>query len=110
MLPFFAQGAAQAIEDAAAIAHLLTGTSLQNAPARLRQYCAIRRPRAQRIQGLAFRNASMFHLPDGPDQGARDMRLTEASGGDPFRDNDWLYGYDIEAELGKHFPVPGGRA
>lgn len=105
MLPFFAQGAAQAIEDAAAIAHMLTGASIENTPARLQQYCAIRQPRAQRIQGLAFRNASMFHLPDGPDQGARDIRLAQPSGGDPFRDNAWLYGYDIEAELVNHFPI-----
>lgn len=41
----------------------------------------------------------MFHLPEGPQQVERDERLASASGGDPFRDNAWLYGYDVDQHL-----------
>jgi salicylate hydroxylase len=99
MLPFLAQGASQAIEDAAVLAHLLADANREDVPERLAAYSALRVARAQRIQELAFRNAAMFHLPDGPDQEARDARIADASGGDPFRDNAWLYEYDVDEDL-----------
>ena len=99
MLPFFAQGAGQAIEDGAVLAHLLGDASREDVEQRLADFSALRVPRARRIQDLAFRNATMFHLPDGPEQEARDARIADASGGDPFRNNDWLYAYDVDEHM-----------
>lgn len=61
MLPFLAQGAAMAIEDAAAL-----GEALQAFPeveAALRGYEARRKDRTARVQAGARRNAALFHLP-----------------------------------------------
>ena len=64
MLPFVAQGAAMAIEDAAVLAACWPAkpaNAADTAPA-LRRYEAIRRPRTARIQRLGAYNASLFHL------------------------------------------------
>jgi salicylate hydroxylase len=49
MLPFMAQGAAQAIEDGATLAACLSQTAAQNVPDSLRRYEALRLPRASRV-------------------------------------------------------------
>jgi salicylate hydroxylase len=70
MLPFMAQGAAQAIEDAGVLAQCLAvGADLGDA---LRHYEQLRRPRASRIQRLSWDNNTVYHLTDGPEQRARD--------------------------------------
>ncbi len=91
MLPFMAQGACQAIEDAVVLTRCLDAAG-DDAPGALRRYEALRLPRTARLQQLSWRNATTFHLPDGDDQHARDARL--ATGGDSAGANDWLYGYD----------------
>ncbi|PLX45626.1 MAG: hypothetical protein C0605_00580 [Hyphomicrobiales bacterium] len=94
MLPYLAQGAAMAIEDA----HVLART-LQSNPepmAALRAYEAARAPRTGRVQQGAFANAATFHL-SGPAALARNMAL-RAAGGAPklfLRRYDWLYGHDV---------------
>ncbi|MFO1266990.1 MAG: hypothetical protein U1F67_09610 [Rubrivivax sp.] len=50
MLPFFAQGAAQAIEDAEVLAQCLRGADVASMPAALARYEALRRPRASEVQ------------------------------------------------------------
>lgn len=66
MLPFVAQGAAMAIEDAAVLATCLAGsTTPADSAAALRRYEAIRRPRTARLQRLARYNARLFHLAGG---------------------------------------------
>jgi salicylate hydroxylase len=75
MLPYMAQGAAQAIEDGAALAACLQEGHSQEVADLLRQYEAIRQPRTAAIQALARRNSTIFHLPDGPDQQERDTRM-----------------------------------
>ncbi|HEU5295678.1 MAG TPA: FAD-dependent monooxygenase, partial [Burkholderiaceae bacterium] len=50
MLPFFAQGAAQAIEDAFVLAACLRDADRASAPQALQRYEAIRRPRASQVQ------------------------------------------------------------
>jgi salicylate hydroxylase len=70
MLPFMAQGAAQAIEDAGVLAQcLIGGADLGDA---LRRYEQLRLPRASRIQRLSWDNNTVYHLIDGPEQRARD--------------------------------------
>ncbi len=94
MLPFMAQGACQAIEDAMVLVRCLALDD--ETPAALRRYEALRRPRTAEIQRRSWRNATVFHLPDGPEQQVRDERLAAASRLDPAQDDalDWLYTYD----------------
>lgn len=91
MLPFMAQGAAQAIEDAAVLAGCLRG-STDVSPA-LRRYEDLRRERTARVQLAARSNETLFHLPDGPDQAARDERLAAPTNSGTHR-NAWLFDYD----------------
>lgn len=96
MLPFQAQGAAMAIEDASILAPLLmTEPSAEGA---FRRYEAMRRPRVARVASLSARNASIFHMA-GPFALARDlvMRLEGPTG--HLRRLDWLYGFDTAPEV-----------
>ncbi|MFC4530106.1 FAD-dependent monooxygenase [Sphaerisporangium dianthi] len=95
MLPFFAQGAGQAIEDAAVLARCLRDADRDTAPKALLAYEATRRPRAARVQLMSRGRAEYNHLPDGAAQRERDAGLR---GGDMLRHNAWLYGHDAEAE------------
>ncbi|HUH85375.1 MAG TPA: FAD-dependent monooxygenase [Stellaceae bacterium] len=94
MLPFMAQGAAMAIEDGAALAACLAAGA-DDVPAALRRYEAIRLPRASRLQELSRANKTRFHLPDGPEQLARDVALA-AHGDRSIAATQWLYGHDAE--------------
>lgn len=91
MLPFAAQGACQAIEDAAALAACLTdGRDDIDVDVALARFEAGRMPRAEQVQALADANAVTFHLEDGPDQIRRDAALAERS----RHTLDWLFSYD----------------
>jgi len=94
MLPFMAQGACQAIEDAAVLAACLR--LLPDPVHALRQYEDLRRDRTASVQLAARRNETMFHLPDGPDQRDRDRRLAATSGEKAVHRNAWVFGYDVE--------------
>ena len=96
MLPFFAQGAAQAIEDAAVLAGCLRTADPTSVPDALRRYEEIRRPRASQVQLMSRGREVQNHLPDGPEQLHRD---TEFVNGDPLRQSAWLYGHDLEADV-----------
>ncbi|MDG4825478.1 FAD-dependent monooxygenase [Asanoa sp. WMMD1127] len=90
MLPYGAQGAAQAIEDAWVLAACLRDND--DVPAALARYETLRHDRTARVQELSRGNAVRFHLPDGPQQEARDAAIASSNGLSP--DIDWLYGYD----------------
>ncbi len=93
MLPFMAQGACQAIEDAAVLARCLD--DCRSAQEALRNYEALRRPRTAKIQAQAWQYCSAFHLPDGAQQQARDSQMFASSRrSDSLEGQDWLYGYD----------------
>ena len=81
MLPYMAQGAAQAIEDGAVLAACLSRVPDLSVEDALKRYEAIRKPRTSEIQALARRNAETFHLRDGPEQQARDGRMAAHAGG-----------------------------
>lgn len=98
MFPFFAQGAAQAIEDAAVLAGCLA-RQLDDPPAALRRYEEIRRPRVTRVQELSRGRAESNHLPDGPAQRSRDASFANE---DPLTHNGWIYGHDVELALRDH--------
>jgi salicylate hydroxylase len=88
MLPYFGQGAAQAIEDAEALADCLRDATAQTVPQALLRYEAIRLPRASKVQLMSRGREIRNHLPDGPEQRQRDTELAQ---GDPLRQSAWLY-------------------
>lgn len=94
MLPFQAQGANQAIEDAVVLAACLAGVDRGELGDALRRYERIRVPRTTRIQSQSRANAETFHLVDGDAQRRRDTSAGKASGLDQHA---WLFGYDAEA-------------
>jgi salicylate hydroxylase len=91
MLPFFAQGAAQAVEDAEALALCLRAADRTTVTQALMRYDAQRRPRASQVQVMSRGRELRNHLPDGPEQEQRDAELAR---GDPLRQSAWLYGHD----------------
>jgi salicylate hydroxylase len=96
MLPFMAQGAAQAIEDGATLAACLLQHGAADIPSALRRYEAPRLPRATRLQELSRANKTRFHLPDGLAQQVRDAEM--AAGGDrSIPAIGWLYAHDASA-------------
>jgi salicylate hydroxylase len=95
MLPFFAQGAGQAIEDGAVLAGCLGAGG--DVAAALRRYEALRVERATRVQRMSGERREHHHMSDGPEQVERDAALASQ---DPLSHNDWLYGYDVEADIG----------
>ena len=94
MLPFMAQGACQAIEDAAVLARCLTSATRDEVPEALARYEAIRAPRATEVQRASRENATLYHLPDGPAQEARDARYAAHMAAGPFAARGWLFAYD----------------
>jgi len=96
MLPFFAQGSAQAFEDAVVLAGCLEGIASDSAASALQRYERLRLPRARQVQLMSRGREVRNHLPDGPEQEARDAQFAE---GDPLRQSAWLYGHDLAADL-----------
>ena len=92
MLPFMAQGAAQSIEDGAALAALLKKMPGDPAGA-LQRYEAVRKPRATRLQEASAANRLRFHLHDGPEQQKRDQAMA-TSGDRSIANIGWLYMHD----------------
>ncbi len=88
MLPYLAQGAGMAIEDANALGLVLENPSA-DVPAMLAQYAQTRWARNARVQARAIRNGEVFHAT-GLVRVGRDvaMRLL----GERLLDVPWLYG------------------
>jgi salicylate hydroxylase len=90
MLPFMAQGAAAAIEDAISL-----GRHLQNAediaPA-LRAYEASRASRTIKLQNASVENGRAYHA-NGVKRFVRDLLLPRLGGTQLVRRNDWIYRY-----------------
>lgn len=97
MLPFGAQGANQAVEDAVVLAGCLAGRTRAGVPAALRRYQRLRMPRTARVQQAMRANATHHHEPDGAAQRERDRTLARDI---DLPGMDWLYGYDTEAAVG----------
>jgi 3-hydroxybenzoate 6-monooxygenase len=90
VLPYLAQGAGLAIEDAAMLAQCLTADPKNPATA-FQAYEQARRGRAQRLQATAQRFGRIYHLR-GPARLARNTALRLRSEATALRQFDWLYG------------------
>ncbi|MGA2492497.1 MAG: FAD-dependent monooxygenase [Roseiarcus sp.] len=88
MTPFLAQGAAQAIEDADALARRLGETD--DVEAALAAYSADRVARANRVQREASMQGRIYHL-SGPFALARDLTMRALGPEGVLKRLDWLY-------------------
>lgn len=90
MLPYLAQGAGMALEDAAELARVLTpGPDLvRDVPLRLNQYAHRRWQRNARVQARAIRNGHIFHAT-GLVRWGRDLAMRLL--GERLLDLPWLY-------------------
>ncbi len=89
ILPFLAQGAAQAIEDAEALAIAVAGT--RSMPMALARYSEARQTRTRRVQEAARRLGRIYHLA-GPPALARDLGMAVLGPQRLLARYDWLYG------------------
>lgn len=94
MLPFLAQGAAMAIEDAAVLAACMAQQP-GDLPRALRQYEKARRRRTARVQRAARRNSKIYHLSGGTAL-ARNLYLRAVGGQKLLRRFDWVYDWRLD--------------
>lgn len=98
MLPFAAQGAGMAIEDAAVLAKHLAGNATESAAdiaAALTQYGRARRARVKRVQRTARQQGQIYHLT-GPLALARDLSIRALGPERMLARQDWIYGWKIQ--------------
>jgi salicylate hydroxylase len=96
-LPFLAQGAAMAIEDAAVAAQSLA--QMPDDPAQaLRTYWAVRCARTLKVQRLAARNGERYHLGTIPAK-LRNTAMRLMGGTRLLQHYDWLYDWRPPAAL-----------
>ncbi|XRM48164.1 hypothetical protein ABZX51_011103 [Aspergillus tubingensis] len=99
MLPYLAQGAAQAAEDAATIRRALAeDTDITTA---LKRYERIRNPRASLIQSKTREHQYILHIDDGEEQCWRDELMRQDSPSSPIfwgyeLRRGWLFSHDAE--------------
>ena len=93
MLPFMAQGAAQAIEDGATLTACLTARR-EGHPRGVTAVRTAAPPRASRLQAMSTDNKTRFHLPDGPEQRERDREMATTSTDWSFDAVAWIYEHD----------------
>lgn len=121
MLPYLAQGAAQAFEDAAVLRQVLArpgpgpgragrGTTLSQALA-LAAYEAVRMPRARLVQDKTREHQYILHIADGAEQRERDRRMRVEGRENPVfwgcaGRRRWLFSHDAE-NLGAAAVPPG---
>ncbi len=93
MLPFAAQGAAMAIEDAAVLAKCIAERKSEGplaVSAALTRYARLRRPRVARMQRHARRLGQIYHLT-GPFALARDLVIKTLGPKRMLARQDWIY-------------------
>jgi salicylate hydroxylase len=105
MLPFLAQGAAQAIEDGTVLAACLAAEPDDVAGA-LASYEGLRRPRTSKIQSIARGNLTRNHLPDGDEQRARDASMAKGDAEWSIGATAWIYNYDATKASDDYLGMP----
>ena len=97
MLPFAAQGAAMAIEDAAVLAKCIAGQQNEGAAAfaaALQRYARLRRSRVVRLQRSAQQSGRIYHL-SGPLAVARDLVIKAMGPKRMLSRQDWIYNWRV---------------
>jgi salicylate hydroxylase len=96
MLPFAAQGAAMAIEDAAVLAKCLGENAGDHAtiPAALKRYARLRRARVNRVQRAARQAGRTYHLT-GPAAFARDLVIRTMGPRRMLARQNWIYDWRV---------------
>jgi salicylate hydroxylase len=97
MLPFAAQGAGMAIEDAAVLAKSLSeapGGNIAAVPAALKHYGRLRRGRVLLIQRTARQQGRIYHLT-GPLALARDLAIRAMGPQRMLARQDWIYDWRL---------------
>ncbi|MGE5159425.1 MAG: FAD-dependent monooxygenase [Gemmatimonas sp.] len=96
MLPFAAQGAGMAIEDAAVLAKLLSErpTETSQVAEALTRYERLRRPRVARVQRIAVRQGRIYHLT-GPMALARDLTIRALGPQRMLARQGWIYDWRL---------------
>ena len=95
MLPFAAQGAGMAIEDAAVLAKTLSPTeTIADIPAALKRYGRQRRGRVLRVQRAARQQGRIYHLT-GPMALARDLAIRAMGPKRMLARQDWIYDWRV---------------
>ncbi|MEU9691924.1 FAD-dependent monooxygenase [Amycolatopsis japonica] len=90
MLPYQAQGASQAMEDAAVLAEELGRVTRDGIDGALVRYVDRRAKHAGMVQDASLQNMDFYHLPDGPEQRERDEKLRRFDGESDVS-YDWLW-------------------
>jgi salicylate hydroxylase len=96
VLPFLAQGAALAIEDAATLGELLE-TTPEDVSMALRAYQRLRLKRVQRVQSTARTNGRAYHAW-GPIAMARNAMMSLKGPHSITNSYDWLYGWQLSID------------
>jgi 2-polyprenyl-6-methoxyphenol hydroxylase-like FAD-dependent oxidoreductase len=97
MLPFAAQGAGMAIEDAAVLAQCLSensGDTASSIATSLQRYAGSRRSRVARVQSHARQMGRIYHL-GGPMAYARDLFIKSSSPQRLLARQDWIYDWRV---------------
>ena len=95
MVPFQAQGAAQAILDAAVLGDCLTEAGPADVPDALDRYVRRRLAAATSMQARSARAGDEFHLPDGPGAEARNARMAAYAAEHRFMPVATAWGIDV---------------
>jgi salicylate hydroxylase len=110
MTPYMALGAAMAVEDACALAASLSHMKQQeDLTTAIRNWVAVRKPRAKMVHAASYGHGLMLHIEDGSLQNARDeamkpdiegINVTESPNqwNDPIT-TQWAYSYDPDREI-----------
>ena len=97
MLPFAAQGAGMAVEDAAVLADCLsgcTGEDISGVPDALKRYTRLRRGRVDRVCRTAQRQGRIYHLT-GPMALARDLVIRSMAPQRMLARQNWIYDWRV---------------
>jgi len=95
MLPHHGQGANTSIEDAFALAALLTDPERDDLATTFSRFQVLRRARTRKIQRSSWVTSALLHLPDGPAAEVRNRKVAAFP-----EDFGWIHEYDVQQTLG----------
>ena len=106
MVPFQAQGAAQAIQDAAVLGLALDGVSSDGVPDAIERYVARRIDVATGMQDRSAQAGASFHLPDGPEADARNEAMAARAAEHRFGSQAEVWGIDVYSQAERKAVAP----